>query len=176
LRHWIAVLALASVARLGAQDSIASRTVDRRVFKQYEDQLSRVFESLRRENRAPKLSRIPDRQDLRELVCTAALNDANPYGENSPANLMYKTPDPFLITEDLKSISRFKAVGTPPDSRYAVAVWPGIDKKTGKAIYWVGVGIYTSAFFEFVDNTFTDNRPYRNDWQKLVAPSCRNAR
>jgi hypothetical protein len=41
-------------------------------------------------------------------------------------------------------------------------------------IYWVGVEIDASAFYEFIDNTFTDNRPYRNQWKDMVAPLCRN--
>jgi hypothetical protein len=162
-----------------AQESSAPRTTalrDPKVFEGYERQLAQTFESLRRENNLPKLSRITRRQELDQLVCTAALNDANPSGQNFPAKLMYKTSDPASRNEELKSIARYNQLETPPNSRYALAIWPGTDKDTGRRIYWVGVEIYTSAFFEFIDNTFTDNRPYRIQWKELVAPSCRDVR
>jgi hypothetical protein len=89
---------------------------------------------------------------------------------------MYKTPDPVSVTGELKSIAQFNQVETPPNSRYAVAIWPGTDKESGRHTYWVGVKIYMSAFYEFIDNTFTDNRPYRNQWKVKVAPPCRDIR
>lgn len=154
--------------------SISDR--DRELFKRYEDRVSQTFETIRRENRLPKLSRIAHRQELRELVCTAAVRDANPYRQNFPANLIYKTPDPSLSTEELKSIARYNQPETPPNTRYAVAIWAGTDKETGDRTYWIGIEIYPSAFSEFIDNTFTDDRPYRNNWKTQVDPSCRNAR
>jgi hypothetical protein len=89
---------------------------------------------------------------------------------------MYKTPDPASVTEELKAIAHFNQVETPPNSRYAVAIWPGTDKESGRRIYWVGVEIYMSAVYEFIDNTFTDNRPYRNQWKEKVAAPCRDVR
>jgi hypothetical protein len=150
--------------------------VTRRFLKGYERQIAQTFESLRRENNLPKLSRITRRQELDQLVCTAALNGANPSGQNFPAKLMYKTSDPASVNEQLKSIAQYNQLETPPNSRYAVAIWPGTDKDTGRRIYWVGVEIYTSAFYEFIDNTFTDNRPYRNKWKEMVTPPCRDIR
>jgi hypothetical protein len=170
-----ATLMSLAILRVSAQDTITPAR-DPKIFDKYESQIAQTFESLRHENNLPKLSRITHRQDLDQLVCTAALNDANPRRHNSPAALMYKTSDPESVTEEMKSIARFNQVETPPNSRFAVAVWPGIEKQTGRHIYWVGVQIYPSAFFEFIDNTFTDNRSYRNDWKKLVAPSCRDVR
>jgi hypothetical protein len=162
-----------------AQDSTAPRTTevrDPKIFERYEGQVAQTLESIRRENDLPKLSRIARRQQLDQQVCTAALNDANPNGHNFPAALMYRTSDPTSMTEELKSIARYNQVETPPNSRYAVAIWPGTDKETGRRIYWVGVEIYSSAFYEFIDNTFTDNRPYRNRWKEIVAPACRDVR
>jgi hypothetical protein len=161
-----------------AQEPGAPRTAplrDPKMFEGYERQLAQTFESLRRENNLPKLSRITRRRELDQLVCTAALTEANPNGHNLPASLMYKTSDPTSVTDELKSIARFKDLADPSmDSRYAVSVWPGTDKVTGRLVYWVGVEIYMSAFFEFIDNAFTDNRSYRNQWKELVAPSCRD--
>lgn len=170
------LLALLSV---NAQDSIALHPREIRnpkIFEKYERQMAQTFESIRHQNNLPKLSRITHRQDLDQLVCTAALNDANPSGQNFPAALMYKTSDPASVTEELKSIARYNQVETPPNSRFAVAIWPGIEKETGRHVYWIGVQIYTSAFYEFIDNTFTDNRSYRNEWKKMVAPPCRDVK
>jgi hypothetical protein len=174
-----ATLLLLSVLGANAQDSIAPRPAevrDAEILERYERQAAKAFETIRRENNLPKLSRIAHRQQLDQLVCTAALNDANPSGQNFPAALMYKTSDPASVTEELKSIAQYDQVETPPDSRYALAVWPGTDKKTGQRVYWVGVEIYTSAFYEFIDNNFTDNRPDRNQWKRMVAQPCRDVR
>ena len=173
-------LLLQSLLSANAQDSVAPRPTevrDPKIFERYERQLAQSFESIRRDNALPKLARITHRQELDQLVCTAALNDANPSGQNFPANLMYKTSDPTSVPDELKSIARYKDLLEPSiDSRYAVSIWPGTDKETGRHIYWVGVEIYPSAFWEFIDNNFTDDRSYRNQWKKMVAPPCRNVR
>jgi hypothetical protein len=177
--HFCFALLLLSLLIANAQDPTPPRSTevrDRKIFEEYERHLAQIFEMIRRENKLPKLSRISRRQELDQIACTAALNDANPYGHNSPAALVYATSDPTSVTEELESIARFNQVETPPNSRYAVAIWPGTDKENGQRIYWVGIKIYMSAFYEFIDNTFTDNRPYRNQWKEMVAPACRGVR
>jgi hypothetical protein len=172
-------LPLLSLLSVNAQDPTAplpTQPRDPKIFEKYERQIAQTFESIRRDSALPKLSRITHRQQLDQLVCTAALNDSNPYHENAPANLIYKTSDPTSVTEELKSIAQLKDIVGPPDSRYAVSIWPGTDKETGRRIYWVGIEICQSAFWEFIDNNFTDDRPYRNEWKKMVAPPCRNVR
>ncbi len=175
-----AALPLLSLLSANAQDSVAPRRTevrDPKIFEKYERQVAQTFEAIRRDSTLPKLSRIAHRQQLDQLVCTAALNDANPSGQNFPANLMYKTSDPTSVTGELKSIARYKdLLEHSTDSRYAVSIWPGTDKETGRRVYWVGVEICDSAFWEFIDNNFTDDRPYRNQWKKVVAPSCRNVK
>jgi hypothetical protein len=173
-------LPLLSLLSVNAQDPTAPRPTESRdpkIFEKYERQVAQTFESIRRDKALPKLSRITRREQLDQLVCTAALNDANPYRENAPANLMYKTSDPTSVTDELKSIARYYDELEPRlDTRYAVSIWPGTDKKTGRRVYWVGVEICPSAFYEFIDNNFTDDRPYRNEWKKMVAAPCRNVR
>jgi hypothetical protein len=173
--YFVSLLLLSLASGAHAQDSSALRTVEdrnRKVFEGYEAQLAQIFDSIRRQNSLPELSRIHRRQDLDQLTCTAALNDADP-GYHFAADLMYKTSDSVSVTEELKSIARFDRAYSPPTSRYAVAIWPGLDKETGKRTYWVGIHLFPSAFAEFIANTFTDSRPYRNNWKKLVAPACR---
>ncbi len=98
-------------------------------------------------------------------------------GGNFPAALMYRTFDPGSVTEELQQIARFKDLSeSEPSARYAVAVWPETYNETKQRVYWVGIKIYDSAFWEFVDNNLTDDRPYRNDWKKLVAAPCREVR
>jgi hypothetical protein len=174
-------VALLSLSLLGVNAQLSDAPQlpegrDPKVFEKHELHVAQNFESIRRKNGLPKLSRINRRHGLDQLVCTAALNDANPSGHNFPAALMYKTPDPASVTEELKAIAQFNQVETPPNSRYAVAIWPGTDKESGRRIYWVGVEIYMSAVYEFIDNTFTDNRPYRNQWKEKVAAPCRDVR
>src|SRR5580692_4892007 len=94
---------------------------ERKLFERYEAQLARAFELIRAEKGVPTLSRIRRRQDLDQLVCTAALNDANPRSFNFAGAAMYKTSDPVSVTEELKSSAEFNHAYTPPTSRYAVA-------------------------------------------------------
>jgi hypothetical protein len=151
---------------------------DAKLRKQYEARIAQIFESIRRDGGLPKLARIHRRHDLEQLVCTAAVTGANPSG-NFPAALIYRTPDPEPTTKDLEQIARFKDLQenpTPPWTRYSVAVWPAIDSESRQRIWWVGISIYTSALMEWVDNNLADDRPYRNDWKKFVAPDCRDTR
>jgi hypothetical protein len=169
------LLLLSLVSAAYAQDSDAGRPIEdrnKKLFERYEDQVAQVFESIRLEKGLPKLTRILRRRDLDQLVCTTALNDAGePY--ELAGGSMYKTSDPVSVTDGLKSSAEFNHPYTPPSSRYAVAIWPGTDKESGKRTYWVGIHVYPSAFAEFIAYTFTDSRPSRNSWKKLVAPACR---
>lgn len=151
---------------------------DAKLRKQYENRVSKLFETIRQEAGLPHLSRIRDRRDLVQLVCSAAVNDASP-SANAPAAVMYRTRAPETTTEELDQIARFKDLEpdpTPPWTRYAVAVWPATDSESKQRVWWVGIKIYTSALMEWVDNNLTDDRPYRNNWKKLVAPGCRDVR
>ena len=118
-------LALLALLSANAQDAVAPRRTevrDPKIFEGYERQIAQTFESIRRGNALPRLSRITHRQDLDQLVCTAALDDASPYGGNSAGDLMYKTSNPASVTPELKSIAQFDLLETPPNSRYAVAI------------------------------------------------------
>lgn len=158
--------------------SLQISTQDTELREQYEDRVAQMFESIRQDSGLPHLARIRRRHDLEQLVCTAAVNDANPSG-NVAAELMYRTSDPRSPTKELEQIARFKDLEEnpmPPWTRYAVPAWPATDTKSKRLVWWVGIGIYWSAFFEWFDNNLTDDRPYRNDWKKLVTSACRDVR
>jgi hypothetical protein len=150
---------------------------DTKLRTRYENRVAQMFEAIRQDSRLPHLARIRHRNDLEQLVCSAAVHDQSPWGHNWPALLMYRTADPQSVAEELKQIAQFKDLvedPTPPWKRYAIAVWPTLDKQTKERVWWVGAGIYYSAMWEWFDNNVTDDRPYRNQWKHLVAPGCRN--
>jgi len=144
-----------------------------------EDQVAGLFESIRAKDGLQALARIGHRQSLDELVCSAAALDRPVWRENRPGAVMYRTNDPTSPTEDLERIARYadlpKHKDGPRTTRFAVAVWRSSDQQDSRAVYWVGVQVYMSAWWEFIDNNFTDDRPYRNDWKKLVTAACRGA-
>jgi hypothetical protein len=145
--------------------------------RKYEDEVARLFETLRAKHELPTLTRIIHRQALEELVCSSAALDTAVWGENSPGAVMYKTSDPATTHTELERIARFKdplqGKNQPSFTRYAVAVWQTSRGGAGSTVYWVGIQIYMSAWWEFIDNNFTDNRANKDDWKKLVTPACR---
>lgn len=127
--------------------------------RRLEDQLARLFESIRAKQGLPPLARIGHRQSLEELVCSAASLDASAWRYNSPAALMYRTSDPAAANQHLEQIAGYQDVlqakGAPRVTRYAVAVWPLSNQGPDRPTYWVGVQVYESAWWEFIDNNFT---------------------
>jgi hypothetical protein len=101
-------------------------------------------------------------QTSEQLVCTAAVNDSTLWPYHAPGALMYRTDNPALMSEQLERIARykdlFKGSDNPRVTRYAVAVWPATDKKLGERVYWVGVQVYLSAWWEFIEDNLTDSR------------------
>ncbi len=150
---------------------------DAKLRKQYEGRVAQMFESIRKDAGLPRFARIRHRPDLEQLVCTAAATDTSPLRRNFPALLMYRTSEPGSATKELQDIARFKDILEDRASqwtRYAAAVWPAHDNQSKDPIWWVGIGIYESAMWEWIDNNLTDDRPYRNQWKDLVATPCRN--
>ena len=160
-----------------APSSYPTGRQERTLRRQYEDEVAQSFEKFRDKDKLTRLKRIAHRQSLEQLVCTAALNDAPAWSQNSPGAVMYRTDNLAFVTQELERIACYKEIfpgsDSPPYTRYAVAVWPATDKKSGQPIYWIGIETYMSAWWEFLDNNFTDNRSYKDDWKKAVAPACR---
>jgi hypothetical protein len=124
-----------------------------------EDKIAKAFVSIRAEARLPKLARIKYREDLQGWTCTAAERGT------SLDPWIYKTDNP-LSSPQLRQ--RALAAQTPNDrplnARFAVAVWADRSSETSvKQEFWVGINLYFSAWWEFFDNTFTDNFSHRND-------------
>jgi hypothetical protein len=162
-------LSAAGQARPGAQD--------RKLRRKYEDDVARLFEAIRAKDELPALGRIAHRESLEELVCSTASLNAPVWRENRPGAVMYKTDNPESPSHELAEIALYKdpleSRDQPSFTRYSVAVWPSSNQESGQPVYWVGIQVYMSAWWEFVDNNFTDNRSYKDEWKKLVTPPCR---
>jgi hypothetical protein len=162
----------------GAAGQSQTTAQDRKLRRKYEDDVAHLFETLRTKAELPRLARISSRESLEELVCSTASLNAPVWRENRPAALMYRTSNPGASSEELERVARFKDPfegfkGHAGFARYSVAVWMSPNQESGQPVWWVGIELYESAWWEFVDNTFTDDRPFRDDWRKLVTPSCR---
>jgi hypothetical protein len=141
-----------------------------------ENVVAKVFESIRVDAKLPPLIRIKHRDSLEQILCTVA--QVGTLGNQRPTadSTIYKTAQPESISAELNRVASFKE--QPPQKnlaspRYSVAVWQVKDSQTGETQYWVGVELYLSSLEEFMDNHFTDQILYRNDWKKDVAPQCR---
>jgi hypothetical protein len=152
---------------------------DRNLRRRYEDEVARLFETTRAKDELPPLARISHRESLEELVCSAASLNAPVWGENSPGAVMYRTDNPASANQELERIATYKDLlqgkDRPSFTRYSVAVWPSSNPESGQPVYWVGIQVYMSAWWEFIDSNFTDNRSYRDEWKKLVTPACRQS-
>jgi hypothetical protein len=141
-----------------------------------EEQVAKLFETVRADAKIPQLTRIRHRDSLEQRVCTIALTGTLPKLTLTPTSALYKTLQPESISTELKQVASFDDLhpkNNPSYARYSVAVWRVRDSQTGEAAYWVGVQLFWSAAMEFFDYHFTDDIYYHNDWKKYVAPECR---
>lgn len=140
--------------------------------KEKEDQVAKLFESIRAEAKLPPLKRIRHRADLEQRVCMSALTDKPlKFGD-----VAYLTDDPESITPELEKIASSNRVDSnkrPWYTRYSVAVWRVKDPQSGKFAYRVGLGLYGTGFGEFVDCHFTDDIYYCGKWKESIARACR---
>jgi hypothetical protein len=143
--------------------------------KKVEDEVAKLFESIRRGAKVPMLKRIGHRTSLEQQVCTIAVSGKAPKYASTNTAAFYKIANPQSITPELNRVASFDQLHrkhNPPYKRYSVAVWR-IEGQDAGARYWVGVQLYWSAATEFVDSHFTDDIYYHNDWKKLIDPLCR---
>lgn len=144
--------------------------------KDKEDQVAKLFESIRSDLKRPRLARIEHSESLEQTVCTIALTDTPPKFTSTDIFGFYKTEQPESVSAELKKVASFSTFHPKSNrgfTRYSVAVWRLADSRTEGATYWVGVYLYGSAVLEFLDDYFTDDIWYHNEWKKSVAPQCR---
>jgi hypothetical protein len=175
------LLVVALAMRLSAQEvpvptkPASGRILDERD-KNKEDQVAKLFETIRVDAKIPPLERIGHRDSLEEEVCTAALAGTTPKYFRTNTSVFYKSTDPGSVSPELNRIASFNQLHSkdnPNIARFSVAVSHMTDAQTGQATYSVGVRLYWSVGMEFLDGHFTDDIFYRNEWKKRVAPECR---
>jgi hypothetical protein len=149
-----------------------------------EDEVARTFENARKQAGAKRLARIKFREEVQELVCTAALNDRVPMystripalGSDAkwhPASVLYKTTEPAKATDEIYRLASLDPLHKQGYKRFSVAVWRSA-LSTEERQYWVGIQFYWSAGVEFFDYHFTDDIWYHNAWKRTAAPECRS--
>lgn len=141
-----------------------------------EDQVAKLFETIRADAKLSPLTRIKHRDSLEQAICTLALNGIPQEPETSATSTVYKTTHPESITTELRKVATMEDFHFKNKSdfvRYSVAAWRVKDPQSGEVNYWVGVQLYWSAAMEFFDLHFTDDMYVRNDWKKQIAPECR---
>lgn len=172
---WFLFFILSLCSSAEAQEGGKTSLVGRRD-EGTEDVVAKVFESIRVDAKLPALIRIKHRDSLEQVLCT--VSQVGTLGNHRPTvgSTLYKTAQPESISADLNRVASFKEQRPPKNlayPRYSVAVWQVKDSKTGETQYWVGVELYPSALEEFMENHFTDEILYRNDWKKDVSLQCR---
>jgi hypothetical protein len=161
--------------------------LDRKKNIQAEDAVAALFHHEREKAKLPPLKRIKDRRSLQQLVCTAAVTGKTPLYPNGfpmladlqdePSDL-YKTTNPSEVTAELQRIALFerprKNGHSPGYSRYSVAVWPDREPIEGQPAYWVGIELFWSSSSEIFLNHFTDQREWKNEWERAVTEECQH--
>ena len=144
--------------------------------KAKEDQIAKMFETIRADAKLPPLSRIRHRDSLEQKVCTFVLSGSLPKLHLSDTSAIYTTSNLETVSPELKHVALFNHLHpkyNPRVERYSVAIWKVTNYQTGETNFWVGLQLYWSAAAEFFDYHFTDDLYYRNEWKKSVAPQCR---
>lgn len=178
---FLSVLFVAFATALSAQNTPVDKQANSRQLigerdKSKEDQIAKLFESIRIDGKLPPLTRIKHRDSLEQQVCTIAQAGALANQHSGDLYAIYKTSQPESISTELIRVASFNKQDSkknPIYPRYSVAVWQVKDPQAGKAMYWVGVARYRSALEEFVDYHFTDDAFLHDGWKTKIAPKCR---
>lgn len=157
-----------------------------------EDAVANLFDTVRKDAKLRRLSRIRDRKALQQLACTVSVTDKVPlFASGLPVlgnkpkfpdtpSALYRTVNPSEVTPELQRIALFERPRTrghaPGYARYAVAVWPTQQRIPGKTEYWVAIEMFWSAGAEFFLNNFTDEMEWKSEWKQFVAPQCKDVR
>ena len=140
-----------------------------------EDAVASKIEMMRATAKRPALKRVnPSMREL-ELVCTAALTGRTA-GDPVVGGLeTYATDNLSAETETLKELTLGRFYPAKKWPRYSVIVEVSANSKPEHPLYTVGVARRPSAVFEFFAPLFSDV-PFKgmNEWEKQVAPDCKN--
>jgi hypothetical protein len=143
--------------------------------KAMEGKVAVLFDKIRSDAHLSPLTRIRRRADLIEPLCTLAQTSRVPPLTKHNANLWYVTDHPEVASPELTQSALMKwanGPASPGSARYSVAVWRVNDPAMGKTTYWVIARQYMSGAAEFLDNYFTDQAFYRDNWKAGVAEVC----
>jgi hypothetical protein len=159
---------------------------------QEEDAVANLFDTVRKDAKLHRLSRIKDRIALQQLACTVSVTDRVPLFANGfpvignnlkdqdTPGALYKTVNPSELDPELQRIALFERPRghghSPGYARYSVAVWPTQETIAGKIEYWVGIELFWSAGNEFFLNHFSDAMEWKNQWKMFVAAECRDVK
>ncbi len=160
--------------------------------RQEEDAVANLFDTVRKDAKLHRLSRIKDRVSLQQIACTVSVTDKvplfasglpvlgnTPKFQDTPSAL-YKTVNPSEVNPELQRTALFERPRghghAPGYARYSVAVWPTQEEIAGKPEYWVGIKLFWSTGNEFFLNHFTDAMEWKNEWKTFVVPECRDVR
>ena len=144
-----------------------------------EDTVAQSFEAARGDAHLARLTRIPDRPLLRQIVCTAAATRSTTQKILSRESQADSVIFPWHLGDPLPA--EFTRVAQYDDlssargrriSRYAVAVFTAPERP---GLLWVGVGLYWSRPIEFVALRLThtyDPAPLRYN----IVPACASIR
>jgi hypothetical protein len=176
LRHAFPIVVLAILhSYVKGQEKVSSQNLaaepSQNEVKPLENAVAKLFTDLRAGDHLPALKRINNRTKLRQQTCSVAVEDK--VSPNYWPGVFYKTENPSDPSPELSMIASKTSHGNPKAARYSVTVWPTPTSNTGHREYWVGISVYMSAGWEFVDNWFTDDISYKNNWKKGIDPKCR---
>jgi hypothetical protein len=164
---------LAPPAGLAQRTPASTSTLIGKRDKGTEDQVARLFGTLRADAKLPPLTRNKRRESLEAVVCTLAQAGSMGNRRSGDQVAFYRTTEPASIPAELSkvaSLNKQTAQDRLAYPRYSVAIWRVEDSQ--KVMYWVGVEHYPSAIEEFVDFHFTDDAFYHNLWKDNVAAQC----
>jgi hypothetical protein len=187
MRTTIYGLLLVGAFLRGQSTNSTPAAADRKALAKMEDSLANQFLDIRKGVGLRPLTRIKNRSGLRQMVCTAAVRGQyKQWGTVVFKSSNPTTPDPLFeqmakfdvprqkpptVPTDA-SVGTFRTGGMPKIERFAVAVWPSQVKDE----YWVGVGLYWGAGWEWFDLHLTDDHYYGNLWKKNIAAECKEVK
>ena len=147
-----------------------------------ENEVATAFAKARNDVAGRQLTRIVYRQELQQLVCTAAARNSPPVYDtgvqaligapaHAPSSLV-KCTEQAVFKSEIQRLANYDKTGKQGYRRYSVAVWRA-RQPANTSDCWIGIELYVSAGAEFFDNHFTDDMFYGKKWKKIVAPECR---